>query len=58
MRRPRTQQERAANEQHDGEGIKIRAKRSPRNIPTSYTDLPRGDHDHRTWKRHRHKQYK
>lgn len=46
---------------HPNEGmvefrVKVRAKR--RNLPTLYDDIIRGDYDHRTWKRHRKKQWK
>ena len=63
LRNPRTTQERRINGKRsqitvDGYEVKIRAKRSQASLPEAWDDIPRKDLEHRTWKRHRKKQYK
>ena len=57
-RRPRTQQERRACCRHEYRefGVRIRGKRSLRQMVHAYLDLPR--QRQRTWKKHRRRQYK
>ena len=63
FRKPRTTQERRANGQRgfleiDEYRIKLRARRNQRNLVDSYDDLNSTAWRHRTWKRHRKKQWK
>ena len=58
MRRPRTTNEmRASHDNCDGI-ITVRSKRKGQNLPNEWDDKPRGDYSHRSWKRHRHRQYR
>ena len=64
FRRPRTTQERRTTQCRDhifGHGwlrIKVRSKRNAKNLPNSYDDLSFSYWGHRSWKRHRHTQWK
>jgi hypothetical protein len=41
-----------------GGTLKLRRRRSAKMLPNAWDDIPRGDHDHRCWKRHRRTQYR
>ena len=57
-RKPRTQQERrfCCNPEYRELGVRIRAKRSLRNIVHTFLDLPR--QHQRSWKKHRRTQWR
>lgn len=61
-RHPRTLQERretkALHNDEDLEDLNIKIRTRREKLPTSWDDIPRGDYDHRSWKRHRKTQYK
>ncbi|MBK1670405.1 hypothetical protein CKO28_20485 [Rhodovibrio sodomensis] len=67
FRRPRTTAEirawddalDAADEAAEyGGTLRLRRRRGPKALPEAWDDIPRGDHDHRCWKRHRRTQYR
>jgi len=58
-RTPATTQEAKAYEAATAQGVKVRARRNPRNLPNSYDDKPRSrSYSANNWKRHRKNQYR
>ena len=58
IKHPRTHQELAAYCEAADYGVKIRAKRNPRNLPNAWDDKPKADHMARTWKHWRETPWK
>lgn len=53
---PKTKQEKKHGASKDEDEPKVRSKRSPKNLPSTYDDKPIGTQ--RSWKKHRRNQYK